>query len=57
MRPNERERYRQILTDIIQTYPGRPSTTEDLGLHADVNDLAVVNHARYISDKIGRAHV
>ena len=50
MRRNEHERYRQALMEILQSSDARPRLSDEPALHADVNELAVVNHARYITD-------
>jgi len=50
MRNIEHERYRQILNTIIQN-GGGPRLVDEPAVHADINEMAVVNHARYITDK------
>src|SRR5262249_12478741 len=57
MATKELERYRQILTRILDNCDRRPLQTDEPVVHPDVNDLAAFNHTRYISDVKEEIHL
>lgn len=58
MANRELERYRQMLMEILANCAGRRRTADEAAAaHPDVNDLAAVNHARYIADVKEEIHL
>ena len=50
MPKREIDRYRELLSQIVESADRRPRTIDEAVAHPDVNDLAAASHARYITD-------